>query len=103
MENTTGSGRHLCYKAFMLFQTVVVGPFQCNCRLIACPDTGDAILIDPGDDAEAILQAVQKASAPGGPTINIKYLLHTHGHLDHIGATREVAEAPVGKDSKIAL
>ena len=32
-------------------RTLVVGPFQCNCRLIVCPRTGSAAVIDPGDAA----------------------------------------------------
>src|SRR6185437_8290050 len=43
----------------------------------------------------------------GGPAIRVKWLLHTHGHLDHIGATRELKEAAQAPaelaQSKIAL
>lgn len=67
-------------------RTVVVGPFQCNCRILACPKTGDAVLVDPGDEPRRILQALP-------PGIRVKYLFHTHGHLDHIGAARPVKEA----------
>lgn len=71
----------------------VVGPFQCNCRLIACPRTGEAALVDPGDDARQILKGLEGLKTASGVPIQVRYLLHTHGHLDHIGATREVKEA----------
>jgi glyoxylase-like metal-dependent hydrolase (beta-lactamase superfamily II) len=73
-------------------QTYVVGPFQCNCRLLACDKTGEALLIDPGDEPAKILNHLKDAKTPSGLAIQVKYLLHTHGHLDHIGATRQVKE-----------
>lgn len=76
----------------MLQKTIVVGPFQCNCRLLVCPKTGQAALIDPGDDPAHILSELNQLRTPHGLPIHLKYLLHTHGHLDHIGATREVKQ-----------
>jgi glyoxylase-like metal-dependent hydrolase (beta-lactamase superfamily II) len=76
----------------MIEKTLVVGPFQCNCRLLACPKTGQAVLVDPGDEPQRILSALEGAKTPGGSPIEVKYLLHTHGHLDHIGGTRKVRE-----------
>jgi hydroxyacylglutathione hydrolase len=70
----------------------VVGPFQCNCRLIVCPSSGEAALIDAGDEAKKILSNLATVQLSNGKPIRVKYLLHTHGHLDHIGATREVKE-----------
>jgi glyoxylase-like metal-dependent hydrolase (beta-lactamase superfamily II) len=79
----------------------VVGPFQCNCHLIACPKTGDAALVDPGDDASRLLEWVKTARLPDGRPVQLKWLLHTHGHLDHVGATRPMKEAHA--DAVIAL
>jgi glyoxylase-like metal-dependent hydrolase (beta-lactamase superfamily II) len=62
----------------------VVGPFQCNCWILACDKTKEAIVIDPGDEPSVLLSAIE---AQG---INVKYLLHTHAHLDHVGATRSL-------------
>lgn len=80
----------------LIERNLVVGPFQCNCRLIVCPDTGEAALIDPGEEDRKILDAVAEVRLPGGCPVQVKYLLHTHGHLDHIGATRAV-QASIGK------
>lgn len=81
----------------MIERTLVVGPFQCNCRLIACPQTGRAVLIDPGDEPDRINQwvaaeAAQFERAHARPMV-LTSLLHTHAHLDHIGGTRGVREA----------
>lgn len=82
--------------AAYLDRTLVVGAFQCNCRILACPRTGEALVIDPGDEASKILKALREGSLPGVGPLKVKYLLQTHGHLDHIGATREVREAHPG-------
>lgn len=82
-----------------LERNLVVGPFQCNCRLLMCPVTGDAALIDPGDEPVKILSALAKVEWKGvdGKPLRpkLKYLLHTHAHLDHIGGTRGVVEGLV--------
>ncbi len=79
-----------------LEKNVVVGPFQCNCRILVCPRTGDAAAIDPGDEPAKILAAIRQTrwtnSAGESVAPRLKYLLHTHGHLDHIGGTRAVRE-----------
>lgn len=79
----------------MLERKWVVGPFQCNCRLLACPRTGDAVLVDPGDEPAKILAGLAGLKTASGAPVTVKYLLHTHGHLDHIGATREVKQSLV--------
>jgi glyoxylase-like metal-dependent hydrolase (beta-lactamase superfamily II) len=79
----------------MLEKTMVVGAFQCNCRLIACPRTGEGILVDPGDEPQKILSHLKDVRIANGAPVQIKYLLHTHGHLDHIGGTRGVKEGLV--------
>lgn len=77
----------------MIDETIVVGPFQCNCRLLVCEETAQAALIDPGDEPAKILSAIERAKSELGRPISVNYLLHTHAHLDHIGATRNVREA----------
>ncbi len=72
--------------------TVVVGSFQCNCRILACPRSGEAVLIDPGDEPEEILRTLQGLKVASGASLSVKYLFHTHAHLDHIGGTRKVRE-----------
>ena len=89
-------------------QTLVVGPFQCNCRILVCPETGQAALVDPGDEASRIIHKLGQLPLPSHKKIQVKYLLHTHAHLDHIGGTREVCEhfrslSPKDHEAKIAV
>jgi glyoxylase-like metal-dependent hydrolase (beta-lactamase superfamily II) len=67
--------------------TVVVSPFEQNCRVIVDRETGEAVVVDPGDEAGRILDAVRRS---GG---KVRYLLATHGHLDHVGAAADLRDA----------
>lgn len=75
----------------MFVKTFPVGSFQCNCTILGDETTGEAVVIDPGDEAPRILAELEKKS------LKVKYILHTHAHLDHIGATRLVQEKTGGK------
>ncbi|RYZ67178.1 MAG: hypothetical protein EOP09_11475, partial [Proteobacteria bacterium] len=46
--------------ALFLDRPIVVGPFQCNCHLLVCTETGEAACVDPGDDADQILGLIKK-------------------------------------------
>lgn len=78
----------------MLVERLVVGMLQCNCYLVACEDTKEAIVIDPGGDAPLILDRVQELG------LAIKYIVNTHGHIDHIAANRPVKE---GTGAQLAI
>ena len=64
--------------------TFPVGAFQCNCSILGCPQTKEAIIIDPGDEGARISEMVKKKG------YTVKFILHTHAHLDHIGGTCDV-------------
>lgn len=70
----------------MLIETFPVGLLQCNCTILACEKTKEALVIDPGGDAERILEIIAHYD------LRVTHLLHTHAHLDHIGATRVLKE-----------
>ena len=65
---------------------VTVGMFQENCYLYACPQTREAVIIDPGDEPERILETIQELK------LIPKYIINTHGHIDHICAIDAVSE-----------
>ncbi len=71
----------------MILKTLPVGPFAANCYIYASETTATGIIIDPGDEADVILQNV---SALG---LTIKHIILTHGHIDHVGALKETKEA----------
>ena len=66
---------------------LVVGPLFSNCYIVWDDKVKQGAIIDPGDDADIILKAVKELG------IEIKYILATHGHFDHIGAV-----APLKKE-----
>ena len=68
----------------LLRETFPVGAFACNCSVIACPITKQAIIVDPGGEADRISQIVRHYD------LSIQAIVHTHAHLDHIYATKEV-------------
>ncbi|HEY0604576.1 MAG TPA: MBL fold metallo-hydrolase [Herpetosiphonaceae bacterium] len=73
-------------------QSFTVGPLAENPYLLACTETGQAILIDPGAEAELLQQAVIDAG------VTLTAIVLTHAHLDHIGAVeplRHWANVPV--------
>ncbi|MDR6183361.1 hydroxyacylglutathione hydrolase [Asaia bogorensis NBRC 16594] len=58
-------------------RTVKVTPLRQNCTVLEDPDTGRAVVIDPGGDASELLQLLE------GMTVDA--ILLTHGHFDHVG------------------
>ncbi|MBI4605897.1 MAG: MBL fold metallo-hydrolase [Planctomycetes bacterium] len=69
----------------MLCETV--GPFAENSYFIVDPATREAVAIDPGDEPERLLRVVRT----GG--LKVRWILNTHGHLDHIGAVEALRAA----------
>ncbi len=76
----------------MIIDKLEVGPIMANCFILGCENTKEAVVVDPGDDADRILMALAKAE------LKVKYLVNTHGHFDHVGANKrmkEVTGAPI--------
>ena len=71
----------------MIVEMLTVGPFQENCFLVGDPSTNLGIVIDPGDDADRI---IEHAKATG---LEFKYIWNTHAHLDHVCAVEALKEA----------
>jgi glyoxylase-like metal-dependent hydrolase (beta-lactamase superfamily II) len=66
-------------------QTFPVGALGCNCTIVSCGETREALVIDPGDEADKILAALARDG------LTAVKLVHTHGHFDHVMATGDVA------------
>jgi hydroxyacylglutathione hydrolase len=65
-----------------------VGPVQENCFVVRANRSGPALIVDPGDEADRLLRAIDDL---GIETVDA--ILITHTHFDHIGAVTPVAEA----------
>jgi hydroxyacylglutathione hydrolase len=64
--------------------TFPVGALQCNCSIVWDPSSREAIVVDPGADADKIISWISKEN------LTLKAAIHTHAHFDHIGASTEV-------------
>ncbi len=71
----------------MILKKVVVGPLAANCYIVGSESSKEGMIIDPGDEAEVILKKVKDLG------LAIKFIVLTHGHIDHIGALKEVKKA----------
>jgi hydroxyacylglutathione hydrolase len=74
----------------LLVETFPAGPLQCNCSILACGDTKDAVVVDPGGDADRIAEII------GHYDLTVRAIVHTHAHFDHIYGTRDVKAAHGG-------
>lgn len=70
----------------MILETLVVGCLQANCYLVGCRQKKDALVIDPGDDADAVISLVERLD------LTVKAIVLTHGHWDHAGAVGTLQE-----------
>ena len=76
----------------MILETFPVGPLQANCILLGDEETGEAIVIDPGDEAERIHDRLTKHG------LKLKQILLTHAHIDHVGGAlklKQLTGAPI--------
>jgi len=71
----------------MIIETLTVGAVQSNCYIIGCAESGTGIIVDPGDEAERILEMVNTHR------LSISHVLLTHAHFDHFMAAKAVVEA----------
>ena len=72
--------------------TIPVGMLQCNCTIIGDPVTREALVIDPGDEINRILELL------GRHHLKVKAIVSTHAHIDHVGGLSKLHQytgAPV--------
>lgn len=75
-----------------LIETFPVGPLQCNCAIVADPTSREALVVDPGDEPDRILDTLS------GAGLKAVGLVHTHAHFDHVGCSallKRITGAPI--------
>lgn len=65
---------------------IPVTPFQQNCSIVVCESTRRAVVVDPGGDIERITGEVERQG------VSVEKILLTHGHLDHCGGAKALAD-----------
>jgi hydroxyacylglutathione hydrolase len=69
-----------------IIETFPVGPLQCNCTILGDPASGEAIVVDPGDEVEKVMAAL------GRHGLRCRAVVNTHTHIDHVGANLAIRE-----------
>jgi hydroxyacylglutathione hydrolase len=71
----------------VIHEILPVGPLQCNCSVIGDETTHEGMVIDPGDDIEAVLGLIRRNK------LQIKQIVITHAHIDHVGGAMKLRAA----------
>jgi hydroxyacylglutathione hydrolase len=71
----------------LIIRKLVVGAWRANCYILGSEATKQGLIIDPGDASDEILFSVKNSG------LEIKALVATHGHIDHIGAIGSLKRA----------
>ena len=70
----------------MRYERIVVGALETNCYLVYCEETRECGVVDPGADPGKIIHAIENKELI--PSV----LINTHGHVDHVGANKDIKE-----------
>jgi len=76
----------------MIHEILPVGILQCNCSIFGDEASREAIVIDPGDDVEEIVNILNRNG------LTVKAIVITHAHIDHVAGAaklRGLTQAPV--------
>jgi hydroxyacylglutathione hydrolase len=71
----------------MIHEILPVGPLQCNCSVFGDEQSREAMVVDPGDDVDRILNVVARHG------LTVKAIVITHAHIDHIGGAQKLKAA----------
>jgi len=78
---------YFVYYRLMIHEILPVGMLQCNCSIFGDEQTREAIVVDPGDEIESVLDVLNKHS------LAVKAIVITHAHIDHIGGAQKLKAA----------
>jgi hydroxyacylglutathione hydrolase len=76
----------------MIHEILPVGPLQCNCSILGDKTSREAMVIDPGDEIENILDVLSRHR------LKVKQIVVTHAHIDHVGGAmrlKRMTGAPI--------
>ncbi|SQB90883.1 metallo-beta-lactamase family protein [Clostridium paraputrificum] len=70
----------------MIIKAIPAGIYDANCYIVMDEKTKDAVVLDPGGDGEMLERAIKDMKA------NVKSILLTHGHMDHVGGVEYLSD-----------
>ncbi len=70
-----------------MFRVFPLGEVEANCYIIGNDKSGEVVLIDPGLQPSDVIKFIQSEG------LRVKYVINTHGHIDHIAGNREVLKS----------
>lgn len=71
----------------LIHEILPVGMLQCNCSILGDPETREALVLDPGDDVDRVLQVLSRHS------LVVRAIVSTHAHIDHVGGLHKLQQA----------
>jgi hydroxyacylglutathione hydrolase len=71
----------------LIHEVLPVGWLQCNCSILGDPETREALVLDPGDEVERVLEVLKRH------LLNVKAIVSTHAHIDHVGGLHRLQQA----------
>lgn len=71
----------------LIHEILPVGWLQCNCSILGDPQTREALVLDPGDEVERVLEVLRRHS------LIVKAIVSTHAHIDHVGGLQRLQQA----------
>jgi hydroxyacylglutathione hydrolase len=76
----------------MILEVRAVPPFMKNGYVVGCPTTRQAVLLDPGDEVDQLVEVARQLD------VTIRAILLTHAHVDHISGVhvaKRMFDAPI--------
>jgi hydroxyacylglutathione hydrolase len=71
----------------MIHEILPVGMLACNCSIVGDEATGEAVVIDPGDEVERVQEILARYG------MKVKYIVATHAHIDHVAGIEKLQRA----------
>jgi hydroxyacylglutathione hydrolase len=71
----------------LIHEVIPVGLLECNCSILGDPETHEAIVVDPGDDVDRILEVLRRRH------LKVLAIVSTHTHIDHVGGLARLHRA----------
>ncbi len=68
----------------MIVRSLSVGPLEANCFIIGDEKSRKAMVIDPGDEPDRLVDIVKREA------LDVEYIVCTHAHFDHVGAVPDL-------------